>query len=170
MRQIGSSVQFLLYLCKPCMLENILRESHSIMKRGHVSALVPFSAILGATAIVGLLVPSALVNLGFSPLLVAMFTFALFAILIDGAITKIGQTHAVHEMNPIISCLGKWIGINRALVLTRSVAIGILLYDLLVLQSVYMLLAFAWLFFMLVFIGVLSMLASHLVTNRDIRQ
>ncbi|MFI5450170.1 MAG: hypothetical protein ACHQ03_10470 [Candidatus Bathyarchaeia archaeon] len=152
------------------MLENILREGHPVMKRGYVSALLPLSAILGATAIIGLLLPSVLVSLGFPPLLVAMFTFALFAILIDGAITKIGQTHAVHEMNPIISYLGKWIGINRALVLTRSVEVGILLYGLVILQSVYMLLAFAWLFFMLIFISILSMLTSQLVTNREIRQ
>lgn len=136
-------------------------------------ALGPFLTTLLATGMVGIVVPSVLVNLGFSPLLIVAFTLALFALLLDGTITKIGFNRAVSELNPIVGFLTRRIGANASIVVTRVAGCAVLLYGLLGLKNPYMLLAVAWLFFMLVFAGTLSILFSDvfgLAANPKIAQ
>jgi hypothetical protein len=136
-------------------------------------ALGPFLTTLLATGMVGIVVPSVLINLGFSPLLIVAFTLALFALLLDGTITKIGFNRAVNELNPIVAFLTRRIGANASIVVTRVAGCAVLLYGLLGLKNAYMLLAVAWIFFMLVFAGTLSILFSdvfRLATNPKITQ
>jgi MFS family permease len=135
--------------------------------------LGPFLTTLLATGMVGVVVPSVLIDLGFSPLLIVAFTLALFALLLDGTITKIGFNRAVNELNPIVAFLTRRIGANASIVVTRVAGCAVLLYGLLGLKNAYMLLAVAWIFFMLVFAGTLSILFSdvfRLATNPKITQ
>jgi len=135
--------------------------------------LGPFLTTLLATGMAGIVVPSVLLDFGFSPLLIIAFTLALFALLLDGAVTKIGFNRAVHELNPIVAFLTRRIGANASIVLTRAVGCAVLLYGLLGLKNAYMLLAVAWLFFMLVFAGTLSILFSDFfgfATNPKVAQ
>jgi hypothetical protein len=135
--------------------------------------LGPFLTTLLATGMVGIAVPSVLINFGFSPLLIVAFTLALFALLLDGTITKIGFNRAVNELNPIVAFLTRRIGANASIVVTRVAGCVVLLYGLLGLKNAYMLLAVAWIFFMLVFAGTLSILFQDLfglATNPKIAQ
>jgi hypothetical protein len=141
--------------------------------RRMLRALGPFLTTLLATGMVGIVVPSVLINLGFSPLLIVAFTLALFALLLDGTITKIGFNRAVNELNPIVAFLTRRIGANASIVVTRVAGCAVLLYGLLGLKNAYMLLAVAWIFFMLVFAGTLSILFQDLfglATNPKIAQ
>jgi hypothetical protein len=137
-----------------------------------LKALGPFLTTLVATGMVGIVVPSILIDFGFSPLLIIAFTLALFALLLDGTVTKIGFNRA-NELNPIVTFLTKRIGVNASIVTTRIAGCAVLLYGLLGLKNAYMLLAIAWLFFMLVFAGTLSIVFSEffgLAANPDVSQ
>jgi MFS family permease len=141
--------------------------------RRMLRTLGPFLTTLLATGMVGIVVPSVLIDFGFPPLLIVAFTLALFALLLDGTITKIGFNRAVNELNPIVAFLTRRIGVNASIVATRIAGCTVLLYGLLGLKNAYMLLAIAWLFFMLVFASTLSIMFSEffgLATNPDISQ
>jgi hypothetical protein len=136
-------------------------------------ALGPFLTTLLATGTVGIVVPSVLIDFGFSPLLIVAFTLALFAVLLDGTVTKIGFSRSVNELNPVVAFLTRRMGVNASIVVTRIAGCTLLLYGLLWLRNAYMLLAIAWLFFMLVFAGTLSIVFSEffgLATDTNVGQ
>jgi hypothetical protein len=142
------------------------------IERKMLKALSPFLTTLLATGTVGIIVPSLLINFGFSPLLIVAFTLALFALLLDGTVTKIGLNRSVRELNPVVAFLTRRMGVNASIVATRIAGCTVLLYGLLWLRNAYMLLAIAWLFFMLVFAGTLSIMFSEffgLATDSNIR-
>lgn len=134
-------------------------------------ALGPFLTAILATGVAGIVIPSVLADFGFSPLLIIAFTLALFALLLDGTVSKIGLRHSGTELNPILAFLTRRMGENNALVITRTAGLVMILYGLLVLKNAYMLLAVAWLFFMVILAGTLSILFSDffsLATNLQI--
>jgi hypothetical protein len=140
--------------------------------RRMLRALGPFLTALLATGVAGIIVPSVLADFGFSPLLIIAFTLALFALLLDGTVSKIGFNRSGNELNPILAFLTKRIGENNAIVITRAAGVVLILYGLVVLKNAYMLLAIAWLFFMLILAGTLSILFSDFfdfATNLQIR-
>ena len=130
--------------------------------------VAPFLSSLLLSSIVGLVVPSVLIHSGFSPFLTAMFTLALFALMIDGLLTKLSLGGSVQEINPIMAFFMKRLGGNFALVLSRACGLAVLVYGLLILQNPYMLLVVAWLFFMLILASTTSMLFVNLRTKSKV--
>jgi hypothetical protein len=97
-----------------------------------------------------------------------MFTLALFALMIDGLLTKLSLGGSVQEINPIMAFFMKRLGGNFALVLSRACGLAVLVYGLLILQNPYMLLVVAWLFFMLILASTTSMLFVNLRTKSKV--
>jgi hypothetical protein len=121
------------------------------------------------TAILGLLVPSILIRIGYSLTLTIAFTIAMLAFLIDGFVTKMGLCqNSLQETNPILTLLIRRFTPNVVLIATRAVGIGILLYGLLILDSSILLFGVALGYLMIDFMSIIALqrsLREFLVSN-----
>jgi len=143
---------------------------YNAMYKGFLSNLKPVAYALLPVVVIGALVPSLLNDSGFPPVLVASSVMAIFALVIDGVLTKVGLDRSAQEMNPVVKYLVKWFGVPTAIIATRLVGTCVILYGLLVARSAYLLLAFTWLLLALVLVNSISLLVGDSLSNLHIEK